>query len=106
MQVNSNGLLSFERQFTLYRPQEFPVTSPPLIAPFWRDFNPSVGGNITYRQTNDSIQLESVHRLLQNFEIGNVNLSVFYPEHIFIVTWDQVPPFGQITPVEVCMQSQ
>lgn len=104
MQVNSNGLLSFEREFTRYRPEEFPISSPPLIAPFWRDFNPSIGGNITYRQSNDSTLLENVHRLLSSLEIGN--LTTFYPEHIFIVTWDSVPPYGQYTQEEVCIQSR
>ena len=105
MQVNSNGLLSFEREYTRYRPEEFPITSLPLIAPFWRDFNPSVGGNITYRQSNDSILLENIHGRLSTLEIGNSSLTSFYPEHVFIVTWDRVPPYGRSTLDEVGMQS-
>lgn len=100
--MNSNGLVSFGEEFLYFNPREFPITSPPLIAPFWRDFNPSVGGNITYRQSNDSIQLEGVHGLLSDIDVGNNNLTAFYPEHIFIATWHQVPPYGQFPPREVC----
>ena len=95
-------MLSFEREYISYRPEEFPITSPPLIAPFWRDFNPSIGGNITYRQSNDSLLLENIHAHLAN---GTANLTEFYPEYAFIVTWDRVPPYGPYNPVEVSIQS-
>ena len=97
--MNSNGILSFESHFTSFIPREFPFESPPLIAPFWKDFNPSAGGNISYRQSNDSIQLENVHRLLLSLDVDN--LTDFYPEHIFVVTWDRVPPYGPFSNIEV-----
>ena len=59
MQVNSNGVVSFgNRGFIDYRARSFPFQSPPLIAPFWDDFNPRRGGMIYYRETNDTDQLE------------------------------------------------
>ena len=92
LQVNSNGVLSFEMAFLDYRSSEFPIDSSPLITPFWSDFNPRYGGNITYRQSNDSSLLRSVHSLLLEVDVGN--LSGFYPEHVFIATWDRVPPYA------------
>ena len=93
MQVNSNGLLSFgNRGFTDYRARPFPFESPPLIAPFWDDFNPSRGGMIYYRQTNDSDQLElflNYTSLLGGDEVEND----YNPTHLFVATWDRVPPF-------------
>ena len=99
--MNSNGLLSFGTEFIHFIPRQFPITSPPLIAPFWRDFNPSVGGNITYRQSNDSFQLDGIHRLLLRLDFGHANLTVFHPDHIFVATWHRVPPYGSLSPIEV-----
>ena len=104
MQVNSNGVLSFESPFTEFSPREFPFSSPPLIAPFWHDFNPSAGGNISYRQSNDSIQLRDVHRLLLGLDAHDINLTRFYPEQTFIATWDQVPPYSFINR-QVCINA-
>ena len=91
-QVNSNGVLSFEDTFTDHDPTRFPNESPPLIAPFWQDFNPSLSGNISYRQTNDSDQLQYFETLYSSL-VGIDKASGFSPVLLFIVTWDQVPEF-------------
>ena len=92
--MNSNGILSVGgEKFLFYRPSRFPLVSPPLIAPFWTDFNPSAGGNIYYRQTNDSDLLQAVESVVQDSD--NEDLNSFSPTHLFIATWDEVPPFGQ-----------
>lgn len=94
--------MSFGDAFTAPRPREFPFTSPPLIAPFWHDFNLQDGGSIFYRQTNDSAQLQLVHNLLLDLDGGE--LSTFYPTLLFIATWDQVPPYGGPTEVHAPMR--
>ena len=69
------------------------MVSPPLIAPFWLDFD-LTGTNesgIYYRQTNDSIYLEFIHTLLMNASIGG--LVNFLPTQLFIATWDKVPQY-------------
>ena len=83
--------------FTDYQPRHFPFRSPPLIAPFWYDLNPRAGGNISYRQTNDSTILKNVRSLL--LELGVEEVMDFSPIHIFIVTWNQVPAYNG--PLEV-----
>lgn len=90
--MNSNGVLTFsDVGFTGHQPRNFPFHSPPLIAPFWYDLDPSAGGNISYRQTNDSTLLQDVHSLL--LELNVEDLMDFYPTHLFIATWYQVPAF-------------
>lgn len=48
--VSDDGLLSFDPPPIDPPPQSIPSTSRPnsLIAPFWRDLNPAMGGSITY----------------------------------------------------------
>ena len=92
--MNSNGVLSFERSFTsCCAPRTFPSSSPPLIAPFWHDFDPTVGGKIYYRQTNDPRQLQLYHTRLST-ALTTKGLSNFFPALLFIATWDQVPQFS------------
>lgn len=67
--------------------------SPPLIAPFWDDFNPRRGGNIFYRQTNDSDQLYLFYNYTSLLMDCEAELVDCYPTHLFIATWDHVPPF-------------
>ena len=73
------------------------MVSPPLIAPFWLDFdltNISEGG-IYYRQTNDSAYLEFIHTMMMNVNItDDIGDHVdFVPIQLFIATWEQVPQY-------------
>ena len=95
--MNSNGVVSFGTEgFTNFYARSFPFRSPPLIAPYWDDFNPYFTGGIYYRQTNDSDQLQLFYNytslLLKGGEMTGLN--DFYPTHLFIATWNHVPPFG------------
>ena len=77
--------------------------SPPLIAPFWHDFDltSTSEGGIYYRQTDDPIYLELVHILLNS--VDNVgDLVRFFPTQLFIATWERVPEHGGST--LVCVQ--
>ena len=65
---------------------------PPLIAPFWDDVNPSIGGNIYYRQSNDSSSQLAFQRLLLGLDVGE--LAEFLPTNLFIATWDQVAEYA------------
>ena len=55
------------------------MVSPPLIAPFWLDFDrtDTNESGIYYRQTNDSIYLEFIHTLLMNASVGGL-VDFFY----------------------------
>ncbi|XP_033733052.1 sushi domain-containing protein 2-like [Pecten maximus] len=53
--VNNNGLLTFEKEKTTYKPKKFPLSdNTSVIAVFWADIDiQREGGNVTYRQTTD-----------------------------------------------------
>ncbi len=53
--VCSNGFLSFTSNATAYNPQRIPDATVPnaVIAPLWRDLNPSTAGEITYYAGSD-----------------------------------------------------
>ena len=93
LQVNSNGVLSLGNTgFSQFRTRPFPFHSPPLIAPFWADFDPRVEGHISYRQTNDSALLQVIHLLVM--DLDDEDFVSFVPTNLFIATWDKVPPFA------------
>ena len=124
LQVNSNGILSFNHPFTIccgartfpiitiilhhfiYHPITVPplmIIPPPLIAPFWHDFDPTVAGRISYRQTNNTNQLNTVHQLFTTLDTGE--LRDFSPTHLFVATWDRVSQFASSSEVNTmsCM---
>ena len=86
-------MLSFgDTPFVDFSPRPFPIISPPLIAPFWYDLDPSAGGSISYRVSNDSELLSSFNSLWEQLNVGD--LTNFIPTNLFIATWYQVPVFG------------
>ena len=64
---------------------------PPLIAPYWHDFDPSCGGRIYYRQTAEYHLLQSFHTLLLDKSVSDANN--FNTSNLIIITWNAVPPF-------------
>ena len=101
LQVNSNGVLSFDAPFTnCCPPRDFPLVSPSLIAPLWLDFDltGTSESGIYYRQTEDPTYLKLIHILLNNIENAG-GLMEFFPTNLFIATWDKVPEYGGSTSV-------
>ena len=90
LQVSTNGILSFGSNFTRFNPVPFPFTSPPLIAPFWADFDLRRGGDVYYRQTAQRDILEQIA-----FFGSRAGGFQFQPTLAFIVTWDGVPAFNR-----------
>ena len=82
-----------EAGFTEYMQRPFPFYSPPLIAPYWFDFDARQTGNISYRVSNDSELLNKFHSLLE--DLVNTNLTNFTATQLFIATWNRVPVFLQ-----------
>ena len=99
MQVSSNGILSFQEEFSnCCPPRDFPRFSVPLIAPFWHDINIIAGGNIYYRQTVDTELIDISRELLLTFNITPPN---FAPTNLLVVTWERVAPFSSDVPLEM-----
>ena len=96
LQVSSNGILSFDEQFSEYASQLFPLyfesRSVPIIAPFWTDINIEDGGSIYYRQTTEADLIRRAQNLTRR---GFPQTAQdFTPTHLFIATWDRVAPFS------------
>ena len=62
--------------------------SPPLIAPFWADFDLTKGGAVYYRQTTDP---EIIRQISDT--ASQLTGYPFNPTIAFIATWDLVPAF-------------
>ena len=60
MQVSTNGVISFQSEFTDFTVSSFPTSSIPLIAPLWADFDfRDREGNVFYRIAEDEATLKS-----------------------------------------------
>jgi len=95
MQVNNNGLVSFESSFSQFNPRRFPINSGnALIAPFWADADTRENGSGTvfYRETTNPTLLQRASR-----EIQDGLLVSFSPSHLFIATWDSIGYFNRRT---------
>ena len=94
MQVNTNGILSFQSEYLSSNPQMFPLSllNPiRVIAPFWDDVDIRRFGNIFYRVTSNTTLLQRVRDQLQELFPFSGN---FTPTTLFIATWDRVAQFG------------
>ena len=89
LQVNSNGVLSFNNSFTFPSAQPLPIPNDILIAPFWADINVELSGQIFYRYSNDTVLLSQVGANISSAFVTNFN-----PALLFIATWDRVAEFG------------
>ena len=90
LQVNDNGVLSFNTSMTASDPQSFPKAGDrfELIAPFWSDVDTSVGnGSVFYRQTNASELLQKAGTEIQE---AFAEFHDYRPTLLLIVTWDHV----------------
>lgn len=100
MQVDTNGLISFDEVFSGSKNvQLFPFISPPLIAPFWCDANTRIHGQVYYRiVTDDAALLERARKEVMGYFI---DFQSFVPTYLLIVTWNEVG-YVSGTPL-VCM---
>ena len=89
MYVNSNGFISFLSAINKNFPiQKYPMATP-LISPFWSDINTLVGGQIYFRESFCSCDLNQAKT-----EIANIYSTSFNPLRLYITTWDQVAAYG------------
>lgn len=90
LQVNANGVLSFQSPFLESMPVPFPLRSRDiLIAPFWDVFDVEQGGQILFRHTSDAALLTQVNLAIDDDD--------FSATLAFIATWDSVPGYLQLT---------
>ena len=104
MQVNENGLFSFNEPFSFSHPNQFPTDNiysrlRNVVAPFWSDNDIRKNGTIRYVDINIRYPLNSTHisevlaHLRKTGTIGSEQ--EFQPTWMIVAQWDKVPPFSQ-----------
>ena len=99
MQVNNNGVISFQRAVTRFTSIPFPLNDDvltedlELIAPYWADVDTRGAGTVWYRET-DNLELRT--RAAGDIRTA-FNQSTFLPMQLFIATWERVGYFSQHT---------
>ena len=117
MQVNNNGVISFQSAVSAFTPESFPLSggnafdyyeyyyyndygSLPddleLIAPYWADVDtsPPGTGTVWYRETSEPLLLD---RAASDIQAAFVSQGSFVPTYLLIATWDGVSHFGEQT---------
>jgi hypothetical protein len=93
--VNTNGVISFNGAETGFVAQPFPIIGSPMLAPFWGDVDTlgEQGGEIRYRQTNDSALLSQARA-----DVREVypTFTAFNPTRLLIATWDRVAHYDSV----------
>ena len=95
MQVNNNGVISFQRAVSQFTPDSFPLSGDlELIAPYWADVDTRGAGTVWYRETDDAVLRA---RAADDVRVAFISQSTFLPTQLFIATWDGVGYFDQRT---------
>ncbi|NXO00460.1 SNED1 protein, partial [Rhinopomastus cyanomelas] len=94
LQVNNNGVVSFDSPVKQYQPQPLPLADGrPFVAPFWGDVDNVRGGEVFYRESSDPELLARV----------TADISSYFPDShfvatwAFVATWDRVNYYGSTT---------
>ena len=103
LQVNNNGVLSFDTPVSQFTPQSFPLgDGRMIIAPYWGDVDTQGTGMVWYRETSDPLLLTQAR---SDIRAAFVNQMFFEPTTLFIATWDHVGYYSSHTDL-VCPLSQ
>ena len=91
--VNTNGDITFETNFTIYTPSDFPIPSngAPIIAPFWSDVDTREGGVIYHRETTTKDYLDQFTQEIRDAHCANF---YFNASWLYVVTWEEVAFYG------------
>lgn len=92
--VANNGVVSFNGGVSQYTPLAFPISTNPMIAPYWADVDTRGvnGGTVWYRTTQDATFLKS---LATDFNSSFLGVQAFNPTFAQVVTWDRVGYYAQ-----------
>jgi len=90
MFVYTNGLISFLSPINKnYSFDNYTPISTPLISPFWSDKNIIIGGQIYFRESFCSLDLNKAKS-----DIASIYSTTFNPLRLYIITWDQVAAYN------------
>ena len=90
IQINTNGVISFNSEVTSFSSDAFPVNNRPLISPFWSDVDTRIYGDIHYRETQE---IAILSRFSQEVRKYFVRQRLFSARWALIVTWLNVPAY-------------
>lgn len=91
LQVNNNGVISFDEPVRQYTPDPFPLVDEQLfVAPYWGDVDNVLSGDIFYRQTTDPALLEDISKDITQY----FPKSPFTATWALVATWDHVAYYG------------
>lgn len=98
LQVNNNGVISFDAPVTTYTPNSFPISgSFVLLSPYWADVDtrPDNGGFVLYRQSTDATLLNMARDQIR--ALFPADFETFTPTFLFVATWDHVGYYNRRT---------
>ena len=106
MQVNENGLFSFNEPFSFSHPNQFPTDNiysrlSNVVAPFWSDNDIRKNGTVRYVDinirdlTHDHENHILVSDVLAHLRKTGTTGKEFQPTWMIVAQWDKVPPFSQ-----------
>ncbi|KXJ30023.1 Sushi, nidogen and EGF-like domain-containing protein 1 [Exaiptasia diaphana] len=88
LHVSSHGLISLEKAFAKYVPQQFPLSDMvTIIAPYWADVAQRSKGGIWYRQNSTKHLLEVASIDVRNAFLEFQHFSAIW---MFVTTWEKV----------------
>ena len=88
LQVNDNGVISFNSRFSYSTPRPLPLNgSDQIIAPYWADVDTRTVGEIFYRQSTDPNLLARTSREIQSALSLTHDIEL---KSLLIATWDMV----------------
>ena len=92
MQINTNGVVSFDEPVRQFTPDSFPLESSPIVAPFWADVDTTRNdGRVHFRQSVNPTLLSRASTDVRTHAAG---FDTFQATWLLIVTWDNVTYFG------------
>ena len=88
MQINDNGIISFNSRYNVRTPLSLPLLgSQMIIAPYWADVDLRGTGRVFYRQTTDPSLLA---RATSEIRAAFPGFLVLTMRNLLIATWDRV----------------
>ena len=99
VQINNNGLLSFETPVPDYTPRDFPIKAEDsvrgvgvaFIAPFWADVDTRDGhGTVFFRSTTSDTTLALIKDVVSSSRAGADLAARFNPKWALVATWEEV----------------
>ena len=88
MQVNDNGVISFNSRYNVRTPLSLPLSgTQQIIAPYWADVDTRRTGQILYRQTtNATLIARTTNEIRASFPLSE-NVTI---QSLLIATWSSV----------------